>query len=86
MRLLHPLLEDIGSHIRQEINGQLTPLTEAGTRQIDLLHLNRTPLVQHRQKRQEMQYDLWTRREILRVLTQIELRLQRLEKRSQATQ
>jgi HNH endonuclease len=83
-RLLHPLSGDIGSHLRQEVGGFLISLTETGARQIERLHLNRARLVRHRLLLQERQRDLWVRQEIQRSLTQIDQRLQRLERQSRS--
>jgi len=47
--LLHPLRDDLSSHIREE--GLLVGLSPRGRFHIEMLHLNRAPLVLHRHKR-----------------------------------
>ncbi len=46
---LHPLRDDFSLHIREE-NGTLLGFSPRGHFHIELLHLNRAPLVRHRQK------------------------------------
>ena len=46
--LLHPLNDEWPAHIRETDSGILQPITEAGRITIELLHLNRYPLVRHR--------------------------------------
>jgi len=48
--LLHPLRDDSSPHIKEE-NGLLIGLSPQGRFHIELLHLNRAPLVLHRRKR-----------------------------------
>ncbi|WP_395095201.1 HNH endonuclease [Armatimonas sp.] len=81
LRLLHPLNDDLGVHLRQETDGRLTALTEAGERQIERLHLNRAPLVRHRLRIQERRLEQHAQAELRRELAQISQRLQRLEER-----
>ena len=48
-RVLHPLLDDLSTHLRlNSSNGQLESLTETGRFHIILLHLNRPQLIRHR--------------------------------------
>ena len=47
--LLHPLRDDLSLHIREE-NGTLVGLSPRGRFHVELLHLNRLPLVLHRRK------------------------------------
>jgi hypothetical protein len=49
IRLLHPLLDDLGIHLSQlSSSGRLEPLTITGKFHINVLQLNRRPLVVHR--------------------------------------
>lgn len=52
-RLLHPKLDDLTSHVREEADGRLTALTETGAFHLDRLRLNRTPLMALRRARLE---------------------------------
>lgn len=81
LRLLHPLVDDVGAHLRQDIDGRLIALSDSGACQIQRLHLNRPPLVRHRLLLQERRLEQHTRTELQRVLVRIEQRLQRLEDR-----
>src|SRR5207244_2722059 len=48
-RILHPLLDNVGPHLREdEHTGRLEPLTDTGRFHIDLLQLNRPALIEHR--------------------------------------
>ncbi len=49
LSLLHPFRDDLSLHIREE-NGTFVGLSPRGHFHIELLHLNRAPLVRHRQK------------------------------------
>jgi HNH endonuclease len=49
-RLLHPLLEDLTVHFEEDRFGQLIPLTITGHFHIEVLNLNRLPLIRHRQQ------------------------------------
>jgi hypothetical protein len=52
LRLLHPGVDDIAAHLRQnQETGELEPLTETGRFHIDFLQLNRPALVAHRLKK-----------------------------------
>ena len=54
LRLLHPLLDNVAAHIRPaQHNGYLDPLTETGRFHIEVLHLNRPALIEHRIKVQQ---------------------------------
>lgn len=53
--VLHPLRTDMQSHIRQLPNGLLEGLTNEGKRHIEILHLNRPPMVERRKMRQLIQ-------------------------------
>ncbi len=48
-QLLHPLEDDLTSHIRSLENGQLEGVTQRGQFHIEWLHLNRPQLILHRQ-------------------------------------
>jgi hypothetical protein len=48
-RVLHPLIDSIDLHVREnEVNGLLEPLTPTGRFHIELMRLNRPQLVEHR--------------------------------------
>ena len=81
LRLLHPLNDDIGAHLRQETDGRLVAFTEEGERQIERLHLNRMPLVRHRLRIQERRLEKRIEAEVRRELALVTQRLQRLEER-----
>jgi hypothetical protein len=78
-RVLHPLHDDFGAHLRQRADGTLEGLTETGRFHIEHLHLNRPPLIAYRLEQ--------TRREVLRqaleqaaqMQEELRLRVQRLE-------
>lgn len=46
--LLHPLKDDWAAHMRQACSGMLEPVTDSGARTIQILGLNRPPLVYSR--------------------------------------
>lgn len=52
-RLLHPQQDVIADHLREDVDGRLTALTETGTFHIERLRLNRPPLIAMRQARAE---------------------------------
>jgi hypothetical protein len=50
--ILHPQRDDLTQYIREnELTGELEPLTETGRFHIEVLQLNREPLVEHRRER-----------------------------------
>jgi len=50
-RFLHPLLDPVSAHIREDdITGLLEGLTPTGTFHIDALRLNRSPLIANRRR------------------------------------
>ena len=65
----------------EQNSGQLLALTDAGIRQITILHLNRPPLVRQRFLVLERRLERHAQAELRRELEQIQKRLQRLEKR-----
>ncbi len=55
-RVLHPLHDDVGVHLREDSQtGLLEPLTQTGRFHIALLQLNRPALVLHRLRRRSAQ-------------------------------
>jgi hypothetical protein len=48
LRLLHPLLDDLTLHYREQADGTLLALTERGANHLQVLHLNRPELVAFR--------------------------------------
>lgn len=71
--LLHPLTTDISQHIEMLPDGSLRSLTPEGSRHIEILHLNRPPLVERRKFKR-----------LLEILLAIEE--QRLKQNEQITQ
>jgi len=61
--LLHPLLDEVDAHIREQSDGTLTPMSERGRFHLEIFHLNRPQLVAHRSRASEM--DLLRQRERL---------------------
>lgn len=51
VRLLHPGLDDLSLHLREDQSGRLTGVTPEGAFFIEKLRLNRAPLVAHRTRR-----------------------------------
>jgi HNH endonuclease len=51
LRILHPLRDDLPSHMVENDDGTLRALSETGRFHIDRLHLNRSQLVEHRLER-----------------------------------
>lgn len=79
-RLLHPLYDDIGEHLQHNNEGRLIALTGRGEHQIEVLHLNRPPLVRYRLRVQERRWERRLQGELGDSLQQIERRLRRLER------
>ena len=50
-RLLHPLIDDLAQHFREESDATLKPLTPLGAIYIAQLQLNRPALLEHRLER-----------------------------------
>jgi hypothetical protein len=78
-RLLHPLHDDLKGHLRQEADGKLYGITAAGQRYIDILQLNRTPLLLYRLNAQRMERSDERYRAIHDRLEQIAERIRRVE-------
>jgi len=53
-RLLHPLTDDLGQQIVEELTGILRPLIALGRVLVDRLQLNRSSLVENRMERQRL--------------------------------
>ena len=79
-RLLHPLRDTLALHLWEDEQGRLVGLTETGVFHIERLHLNRSPLIEHR---------LWLHREqesqaesaqVLARLQEAEARIARMER------
>lgn len=51
--MLHPKRDDLSAHLREDVDGHLVALTEAGIFYIERLRLNRPPLVALRRSRQQ---------------------------------
>jgi hypothetical protein len=54
-RILHPLRDNLASHLVEEENGTLKGQTETGTFHIERLHLNRGPLIAYRCEQRRLQ-------------------------------
>ena len=52
LRLLHPLLDNVAAHVREQEDGTLVALTERGANHIQQLRLNRPRLIAHRLERE----------------------------------
>ena len=48
LRLLHPLLDDLTHHFREQEVGDLLALTKRGANHLQILHLNRPELIAYR--------------------------------------
>lgn len=79
VRLLHPLYDDIGEHLQLGNEGRLIALTARGEQQVQVLHLNRPPLVRYRLRVQERRWERRLQGELRDSLQLIERRLRRLE-------
>lgn len=78
-RLLHPLRDDLKLHLRQEPDCTLKGITAAGKRYINLLQLNRPPLVLYRINAQRAAQSVEHYKSIDHRIEQIMVRIQRLE-------
>lgn len=54
-RILHPLRDDLGEHLREDDNGRLIGLTDTGRFHIERLQLNRLQLIIQRQHNRHLQ-------------------------------
>ena len=54
LRLLHPLLDDLTIHYREQDDGTLLALTERGANHLQTLHLNRPELIAYRLEQREI--------------------------------
>lgn len=79
--LLHPLLDVLNEHLRQEPDGTLRGITPAGERYIRVLNLNRPPLVSRRRNEQRQELAAKNYRAIDVRLDAIIERIQRIEER-----
>ena len=52
LRLLHPRMDDMAEHYREQEDGTLLALSERGANHIQTLHLNREKLIEHRLREQ----------------------------------
>jgi len=82
-RLLHPLEDDLSTHLRREADGLLTPLTVAGERYLRVLQLNRPPLVLYRHNQHRQQQAAARDEAINRRLDAIMAQVQRIETKLQ---
>ena len=83
-RLLHPLRDDLTQHLREEPDGTLRGITPAGQRYIEVLRLNRPPLVLHRRNAQKEERFEARFQAVSDRLEQIMIRIQRMEENSRA--
>jgi hypothetical protein len=54
LRLLHPLLDDLPLHYREQEDGTILSLTERGANHLQTLHLNRPKLIAYRVEQKEI--------------------------------
>ena len=78
-RILHPLQDNVPSHIELRDDGLLYPLTETGAFHIRWLHLNRSPLVKSRRTAQIRDEERRERQEVLVILRLLSTRLSAIE-------
>jgi hypothetical protein len=77
-RILHPLHDEVATHIVEEPDGMLRALSETGAFHIKRLHLNREQLVAYRRERQSLKAARSHHRELIRRLAQLEEQVQEL--------
>jgi hypothetical protein len=78
-RLLHPLRDDLTTHLRHETDGTLSGMTAAGERYIRILQLNRPPLVLRRKDELRLEESVTRYETIDARLDVIMERVQRIE-------
>ena len=67
-RVLHPLRDKIDDHVRENERFELEPVTEAGRFHIELLKLNRAPLIAHRQRIKEIEEQTTRNKQYIRLI------------------
>ena len=76
-RILHPLKDDLASHLIEREDGTLQALSETGAFHIEKLHLNRPQLIEYRHKQRRLEAARQAQARLLQ-------RLQRLEEQVKA--
>jgi HNH endonuclease len=77
-QLLNPLCDSIVSHIKQEADGTLRPLTATGAFHIDRLHLNRQQLVEYRREQRRNKVARLAQERVLERIKELEQKIQSL--------
>jgi len=77
-RILHPLRDDLATHLVEQDDGTLHALSETGTFHIETLHLNRLQLVAYRCERRRLEAAQQTRGRLLERLQNLEEQLKSL--------
>jgi hypothetical protein len=77
-RVLHPLRDEVATHLVEQEDGTLRALSETGTFHIERLHLNRRPLVAYRSERRLLQAARQSQARLLERLQQLEEQVQTL--------
>jgi hypothetical protein len=80
-RVLHPLRDDMRSHLVEQEDGTLKALSEAGAFHLRRLHLNRQQLAAYRHARRLLEAARQTQARLLDQLQQLERRVQSLTAR-----
>lgn len=81
-RLLHPLRDELSLHLEPQVDGTMRALTSEGQKFIEVLHLNRPPLVLRRQNEQRMERVIQHYEAISERLDEIMARMPPLEERA----
>ncbi|MCI0683380.1 MAG: HNH endonuclease [Gemmataceae bacterium] len=75
-RILHPLRDQLGTHVTEDADGRLRGLTQTGTFHVERLHLNRPQLVRYRVERRRQQELRQTQIRQLQRLQELEEQIQ----------
>lgn len=71
-RILHPLKDDLASHLLEQEDGTLQPRSETGAYHIEKLHLNRPQLIEYRYERRRLEAARQSQARLLKRLHQLE--------------
>lgn len=85
IRLLHPLEDDLTSHLREQQNSELVGETPEGTFYIQRLRLNRSQLIEHRRRKQADQNRLNEIKELRQQIHDLQRELTQLNSSIQET-
>jgi hypothetical protein len=78
-RILHPLSDDLSTHLAEQPDGTLVGLTETGCFHIQQLQLNRGPLIAHRRERRRSEELVQTLETVVRQQAALRQRIEALE-------